>query len=85
MEQSMVTTGANFKPHRRVLSMEESIRESSQKTVELESQLRRLAEENAILEEQNKAFALYQVTKELQLKQECLFIHYPHTSSSGHL
>ncbi|KAL5478216.1 hypothetical protein EMCRGX_G025115 [Ephydatia muelleri] len=46
----------------RVLSMEESIRESSQKTVELESQLRRLAEENAILEEQNKAFALYQVT-----------------------
>lgn len=63
MEQSMVTTGANFNPHHRVLSMEESIRESSQKTVELESQLRRLAEENAILEEQNKAFALYQVTK----------------------
>ena len=42
--------------------MEESIRDSSQRTVELESQLKRLAEENAILEEQNKGLALQQVS-----------------------
>ena len=45
----------------RVLSMEESVRESNQRSVELENQLKLLAEENTILEEKNKALASQQV------------------------
>lgn len=41
--------------------MEESVRESNQRSVELENQLKLLAEENAILEEKNKALASQQV------------------------